>query len=227
MAIIVIEGTDGCGKETQSKLLVESLNKRGINAYRQSFPNYGSDGAKPVEALLSGKFGNDVDSLDAYQSSVFFAVDRLYTYKSEMSKHIKNGEIIVLDRYVESNLLYQATKIEDKKQHDDFVKWLLDFEYSILKLPRPDMVIYLNMPPKISLNLVHTRQKKNDLADDIYEKDENYMKNVYERGLKIAQSQGFNIIDCVDEMGNLRSIEDIHKEILNNVNKIMSKNMEK
>ena len=227
MAIIVIEGTDGCGKETQTKLLVEELNKKGIKAYRQSFPNYGSAGAKPVEALLSGELGSDVNSVDAYQSSTFFAVDRLFTYKSDMSMHLKNGENLILDRYVESNLLYQTTKIEDEKESGKFISWLLDFEYNILKLPRPDKIIYLNVPPKISMNLVKHREKKNNLSDDIYENNEKYMYTVYNKGLNIAKMQNFDIINCVDDGGNMRSIEEIHKEILSKVYVVLTKSLEK
>lgn len=223
MSIVVIEGTDGCGKETQSRLLVERLGKQNIKAFRQSFPNYGSAGAKPVETLLSGNLGTNVDALDEYQTSVLFAVDRLFTYKTVLKEHLDKGEVLVLDRYVESNLLYQATRILDSTKFEEYVNWLLNFEYSTLKLPKPDLVIYLNMPPNISKHLIQSRGKKNDLKTDIYENDDIYMQNVYERGLKIAQKFDFTIIDCVDKNGKLKTIQDINNEICSKVcNKILA-----
>ncbi len=223
MSIVVIEGTDGCGKETQSRLLVERLGKQNIKAFRQSFPNYGSAGAKPVETLLSGNLGTNVDALDEYQTSVLFAVDRLFTYKTVLKEHLDKGDVLVLDRYVESNLLYQATRILDSTKFEEYVNWLLNFEYSTLKLPKPDLVIYLNMPPNISKHLIQSRGKKNDLKTDIYENDDIYMQNVYERGLKIAQKFDFTIIDCVDKNGKLKTIQDINNEICSKVcNKILA-----
>ncbi len=228
MSIVVIEGTDGSGKATQSKLLTQRLNEKNIKAFRQSFPNYGTAGARPVETLLSGELGANVEALDEYQSSVLFAVDRLWTYKSVLSKHINNGELIILDRYVESNLLYQATRIKEQNKYKEYVDWLLNFEYNILKLPKPDIIIYLNMPPNISKRLIDSRGNKNGLNDDIYEKNNEYMMNVYQRGLKIAKAQNFDIIDCVDREMALKSIESINDEIFNKVcNKILTHSLEK
>ncbi len=226
--IIVIEGTDGCGKETQSKLLEKKLIEKGYKVCRQSFPNYGTAGAKPVESLLSGEFGQTFDALDAYQSSVLFAVDRLYTYKSTLQQKIEQGYIIIFDRYVESNLLYQATRMSNRQEYEKYVKWLLDFEYNILKLPKPSMIIYLNMPPKVSLELVHNRELKNGLKDDIYEKDTAYMNSVYNKGLQIAKEQNFDIIDCLDASGKIKEIETINKEIIQKINdKLMAHSVEK
>lgn len=226
--IIVIEGTDGCGKETQSKLLESALNKQGLKTFRQSFPNYGTAGAKPVECLLSGELGKSFNTLDAYQSSVLFAVDRLFTFKSILEQKLSNGEIIIFDRYVESNLLYQATRMNNRQDYEKYVKWLLDLEYDKLKLPKPSLIIYLNMPPKQSLELVHNRELKSGLKDDIYEKDVEYMNRVYNLGLQIAKEQKFEIIDCLNEFGKLKDINTIHNEILQKVNeKLMTHIIEK
>ena len=100
MATIVIEGTDGCGKHTQSQMLTQALNNQNKPTFMQSFPNYGSQGAKAVEAMLSGQLGENVNSLDPYQSSIFFSVDRFYTFKTVLEEKLNQGTNLVLDRYV-------------------------------------------------------------------------------------------------------------------------------
>ena len=217
MATIVIEGTDGCGKHTQSQMLTQALNNQNKPTFMQSFPNYGSQGAKAVEAMLSGKLGENVNSLDPYQSSIFFSVDRLYTFKTVLEEKLNQGTNLVLDRYVESNLLYQATKIEDETEREKFVNWLYDFEYGTLKLPKPDLIIFLNLPLQFSLKLIQERGR----TKDIYEKDENFLMNVYERGLKLAKDKGFVILDCIDFNGNLKTKETIHQEIMQLVNPLL------
>ncbi len=226
--IIVIEGTDGCGKETQAKLLTKVLNDLGILSYKQSFPNYGTAGSKPVESILSGELGQGVNFFDAYQSSVLFAVDRLYTYKKQLLPLLNKGYNIVFDRYVESNILYQASKINEPNEFNSYVEWLLDFEYNKLKLPKPDITIYLNLPPNVSSQLINNRELKNGLGDDIYEKNKQYIDLVYNKGLIIAKERKYVIINCLDENNNLRSIESIHKEIMNEINsKLIAHSIEK
>lgn len=224
--IIVIEGTDGCGKETQSKKLVEHLKNRNINVIKQDFPNYESASCAPVKMLLNGELGNTADSLDAYQSSILFAVDRLCTFKKEL-KNIENSNdvVLVLDRYVESNLLYQACKIDDDVARSQYTNWLFDLEYSKLKLPKPDLVIYLNVPPQVSTQLVKLRgANKNGQEKDIYESDNNYMQKVYTRGIDMAKSQNWAIIDCLNENGQLKSIDEIATLINEKVAPIVAKN---
>lgn len=222
--IIVIEGTDGCGKETQTKRLVEYLENKKINVMKQDFPNYSSASCAPVQMLLNGELGNDANSLDAYQSSVLFAVDRLCTFKKELKDFSNSSDaVLVLDRYVESNLLYQASKIDDEVERENFIKWLFNLEYGKLKLPKPNMVIYLNVPPEISMALVKERgAKKNGQDKDIYEENKSYMQTVYERGLKTAKNNNWEIIDCVNDKGELKSIEEIHRCVVNSVSKLFN-----
>ena len=223
--IIVIEGTDGCGKETQAKKLAEYLTSKGINVLKQDFPNYESASCAPVKMLLNGELGNSANSLDAYQSSILFAVDRLCTFKKELAgfKQI-NNTVLILDRYVESNLLYQACKIEDPASRMQFTDWLFDLEYGKLKLPKPDLVIYLNVPPKISTQLVKSRGiNKNGQKNDIYENDNTYIQKVYSRGISMAQSQNWAIIDCVNEKGELRTIDEISTLIIAKISPIVAK----
>ena len=209
--IIVIEGTDGCGKETQSKRLVSYLKSKNINVAKQDFPNYDSASCAPVKMLLNGELGDTADAFDAYQSSILFAVDRLCTFKKELKNFGKsNNTVLVLDRYVESNLLYQACKIDDNASREQFTNWLFDLEYGKLKLPKPDLVIYLNVPPQVSTQLVKSRgANKNGQEKDIYESDNEYMQKVYSRGINMAKSQNWAIIDCLNENGQLKSIDEI------------------
>ena len=223
--IIVIEGTDGCGKETQSKRLVQFLKNKNINVVKQDFPNYESASCAPVKMLLNGELGDTANSLDAYQSSILFAVDRLCTFKKELKNFDKsNDAVLIFDRYVESNLLYQACKIDDNTARAQFTNWLFDLEYGKLKLPKPDLVIYLNVPPQVSTQLVKSRgANKNGQEKDIYESDDDYMQKVYLRGLDMAKLQNWAIIDCLNESGQLKSIDEIATLIFEKVAPIIAK----
>ena len=223
--IIVIEGTDGCGKETQSKRLVSYLENKNVNVIKQDFPNYESPSCAPVKMLLNGELGSSANSLDAYQSSILFAVDRLCTFKKELKNFEKSSDaVLVLDRYVESNLLYQACKIDDATEREQYTKWLFDLEYDKLKLPKPDIVIYLNVPPKVTTQLVKSRAvNKNGQEKDIYENDADYIQKVYTRGLNMAKSQGWAIIDCLNENEQLKSIDEISALINEKIAPIVAK----
>ena len=149
--IIVIEGVDGSGKETQSKMLTERLLENGYKVKMQSFPNYNSPSSEPVKMYLGGQFGG-ADSMDAYQSSVLFSVDRLCTmmlYKN----YLASGGNMVLDRYTPSNIIHQCTKIAEG-EWDEFTCWLEGLEYGKMKLPRPDIVVYLSMPVSTSIRYI-------------------------------------------------------------------------
>ncbi len=227
--IIVIEGTDGCGKETQTKKLVEYLKGQNINVVTQDFPNYASESCAPVKMLLNGELGSDAKTLDAYQSSTLFAVDRLCTFNKELRDFSTASDaVLVLDRYVESNLLYQASKIDSDAERSRFVAWLFDLEYNKLKLPKPDMVIYLNVPPAVSLALVKERGvNKNGQEKDIYESNNEYMQLVYTRGLNTAKANNWTIIDCLTPSGTLKSIDEIHNAITAKVSCLFQKQHKK
>ena len=150
--IVVIEGTDGCGKQTQSKALYQKLLDLGLNARIQSFPNYDSPSAAPVKMYLGGEFGSDT-SMDAYQASALYAVDRLCTYMKDLKEFYENGGIIVMDRYVQSNMLHQACKIGDRNEVDKYLDWLDKLEFGDFKLPRPNRVIFLDVPIEVSTKL--------------------------------------------------------------------------
>ena len=220
---IVIEGIDGAGKETQTRLLKEYLKSIGKNVITQSFPNYGTDGCKPVQMYLDGKLSKTADEINAYQSSVLFAVDRFCTM-TQLIKEINKDSVVVFDRYVSSNMLHQGGKIHNDEDLEKYLKWLENFEFNIMKIPKPDKIFFLSVPPEISMELIKQRQGlKSQTEKDIQESDENHLKNAYNTGIKISKMFGWEIIDCVDkEKKAMRTKEDISKEIQQKVNAILN-----
>jgi dTMP kinase len=213
--IIVIEGTDGSGKQTQSVKLYERLKVDGYNVMRQSFPNYESNSSAPVKMYLGGELCKNASDMDAYQTSSLFAVDRLCTYMKDLKAHYDAGGIIILDRYTQSNMLHQAGKIKDLKERDKFLNWLDGFEFEELKLPRADKVIFLDVPPEVSMRLAHERAElKAGTKQDIHEQDSSHLIDAYNSGKYVANKYNWTIINCV-ENNNLKLIEDINNEIYN------------
>ncbi|MEG1751805.1 MAG: thymidylate kinase [Clostridia bacterium] len=212
--IIVIEGTDGCGKQTQSAKLYQKLKSLGKNVVTQSFPNYDSISSGPAKMYLGGELGKDPNDLTAQQASLLFAVDRFCTFK-KLGIHYENGGIIVLDRYTTSNMLHQGCKIKDLTKRDMFLSWLENLEFNELKLPRPDKVIFLDLPPKMSKKLANDRcLLKAGTKNDIHEQNKSHLIDAYEAGKYVAQKFGWDIINCLNKNGTLKSIDKIHNEIL-------------
>lgn len=216
---IVIEGTDGCGKKTQAKLLCEKLEQSGINCIVQSFPNYACPACEPVKMYLNGDFGN-INCFDAYQANSLYAVDRLCTM-ALLAPHIENGGSIVFDRYVESSMLHQAALIDDLKERDRFLNYVNDFEFGVLKLPKPDLVIFLDVPVSISKKLADSRgEYKSGNKKDILEEDVSHLEKAYNSGKYVAEKFGWTQLNCINQNGNLKSIDEISNEIFEIVKKI-------
>jgi len=210
--IIVIEGTDGSGKKTQTELLYQFLKEKS-ETLLQSFPNYESPSSAPIKMYLNGEFGDSASSLDAYSSSLLFTVDRICTWQ-KLKNDYENGKNIIFDRYVESNMIHQACKIQDKDKRNKFLNWIDNLEFDIVKLPRPDKIFFLNMPPEVSKKLANARKDlKAGTTQDIHEKDEAYLINAYNAGMEVAKNFGWEIINCF-ENEKLKSIEEIHAEII-------------
>ena len=187
----------------------------GYPVYDQSFPNYESDSSAPVKMYLGGEFGSTADCLDAYQASVLYAVDRMCTYKKTLEPHYNNGEILLFDRYVQSNFIHHCSKIEDEEEKQEFIAWEEDLEYNLLGIPKPNLIFFIEMPVEKSLELARARADyKTGGKKDIHEEDPTHLQKSYDNGLNLAKKLGWTIIHCVDENGNLKSIEDIHKEIM-------------
>lgn len=219
---IVIEGTDGSGKKTQAKILCEKLNEAGINCIVQSFPNYDSPACTPVKMYLNGEFG-DIGCLDAYQANSLYAVDRLCTMMG-LKDHIENGGSIVFDRYVESTMLHQAALIENQEERDKFLDYVNDFEFGKLKLPKPDLVIFLDVPVEVSKKLADSRgEYKSGNKKDILEQDISHLTKAYNSGKYVANKYGWTQISCLNESGNLKSIGEISNDIFEVVKKLFNK----
>ena len=211
--IIVIEGTDGSGKATQSEQLKNRLERDGYNVIRQSFPNYDSPSSAPVKMYLGGEFGDNDKSMDAYQASVLYAVDRLCTYQKSLKDFYENDGVIIFDRYVESNMLHQAGKIDDRDELDKYLAWLDNLEFDLLKLPRANMVVFLDVPVEKSIELARARDvNKSSLSKDIHENSDGHLQNAYRAGKYVGNKRGWNFVNCIKDE-SLRQVEDIADEI--------------
>jgi len=208
--IIDIEGTDGSGKKTQTKMLYDFLVSKGYRCLMVSFPNYESNSSAPVKMYLGGELGDSADCLDGYQTSSLFAVDRLATMKQI---NVDDYDYVLMDRYTPSNMIHQSTRIKDKQELDIFLNWLEDFEYGKLKLPKPDKILFLDMPVEYSIQLARARSElKNGQARDILEEDSSHLFTAYERAKYVAEKFNWTTISCVDK--KLKTIVEIHLDIL-------------
>ena len=212
--LFVIEGVDGRGKATQTDLLYQALQNEGKTVRKISFPNYDSPSSSLIKMYLNGEFGTDPQAVNAYATSVFFAVDRFASFRTDWHSFYEDGGIIIADRYVTSNFVHQAGKIEDVAEKERYIQWLSHLEYDIFGLPRPDCVIFLDMPPAYSLRLRQQRNTlKQGLTHDIHEEDQGYLYQAYENATAIAQHQAWHVINCVADY-EIRTIEEIHQEIM-------------
>ena len=212
--LFVIEGVDGSGKATQTDLLYQALQNEGKTVRKISFPNYDSPSSSLIKMYLNGEFGTDPQAVNAYATSVFFAVDRFASFRTDWHSFYEDGGIIIADRYVTSNFVHQAGKIEDVAEKERYIQWLSHLEYDIFGLPRPDCVIFLDMPPAYSLRLRQQRNTlKQGLTHDIHEEDQGYLYQAYENATAIAQHQAWHVINCVADY-EIRTIEEIHQEIM-------------
>ena len=213
--LIIIEGSDGSGKETQTNLLYKKLKERNFNIKKISFPNYESPASEPLKMYLSGEFGKDVNDVNSFAASTFFAVDRYASYKQDWEKFYKSGGIVLSDRYTTSNMVHQASKIENKEEKQIFLDWLIDLEWNKLGLPTPDVVIFLDVSPELSQKLMSDRKNKitGEEKKDIHETNSEYLKNSYHNALNLAKQYGWIIVSCETD-GVLKNIEEINEDII-------------
>lgn len=206
--IIVIEGTDGSGKSTQKELLTERLKKNGRDVISIKFPRYETPSGMNILRYLHGDFGSSPEDVNAYAASAFYAVDRYASYKSEWKDfYEKNSEgFIILDRYTSSNIIHQGAKISGE-QKDNYCRWVYDFEYGLMELPQPEIVIVLDMPPEYSSVLTGKRG-----AEDIHEKNTEYVKKCYDTMIHASEMYSWTKIRCV-ENGAIRSPGEINDDI--------------
>ena len=210
MKIIVIEGTDCSGKETQSKLIEEKLKKEGNKVLRISFPAYNSPTGKIIEGPYLGKsmntyFDEGPTQVDPKVISMYYAADRLYNLKDID----ENLDYIIFDRYVESNMAHQGSKIDNIEERKELYNFINELEYKLLKLPKPDITIFLHVPYEYVKRLKENRKQL-----DEHEKDDKFSKKSIDTYLELTNLYNWNKIECIKD-NNLRSIEDINEEIMN------------
>lgn len=208
--LIVFEGTDGSGKATQARMMAERLHRENITFRVIDFPRYGNPFAEPAKLYLQGVLGSKPGDVNAYASSVLFAVDRLASYKEDWGGAYEAGEVILANRYTTSNAVHQASKLSDGER-DAYLNWLFDLEYGKLELPKPDMVIYLDLPTDLSEQMMRRREAATGTTADIHEQDSAYLRRCRDNAREVAKVCGWKIIDC-SRNGEIRTIEDIHAE---------------
>jgi dTMP kinase len=209
--IIVIDGTDASGKNTQAILLKNRLIEDKFLADLISFPVYESFFGKMVASYLRGEYGN----LDPKITALLFASDR-FAQKQKILSLLKENRIIILDRYVHSNIAYQATRMKDTDDADD---WIKELEYEIYGMPEADLVFYLNVPYSFRKSMLENREQKDFLkgeAKDIHEKNEKYIKEVEQKYIKLSSNDNWVVVECVKN-GKLLSKEEVSEIIYNKV----------
>ena len=210
--LIVLEGLDGSGKATQTKLLCEKLTELGYSARTLTFPDYESDSSAPVRMYLSGKIGSSPDDVNAYAASTFYAADRIISYLTSWHEDCMTRDFIIADRYTTSNVIHQMSKLPEDER-DSYIDWLYDFEYRRLGLPEPDMVLYLDVDPLVSRKLLEGRYKGDKAKMDIHEQALGYLERCRTSAEYAVSRLGWRVIRC-DNGESMRSIEDIGEEIL-------------
>ena len=179
------------------------------------FPQYSEPSSALIRMYLGGEFGSNPTDVNAYAASTFYAVDRYASYKKDWGDWYENGGLVVSDRYTTSNAVHQASK-EPPEHQAGFLQWLYDFEYEKLGLPRPDLILYLDVPTTFTEKLLRHREQDTHTAADIHEQDTAYLATCRETGRAAAAFYGWTVIECVKN-GQMRSIDDIHEEIYRHV----------
>lgn len=208
---IVIEGLDGSGKATQTKILFDKIKASGKAVKKLEFPDYANESSALVKMYLGGEFGNNPNDVNAYAASSFYAVDRIASYLKFWKKDYENGSVILSDRYATSNIIYQMSKL-DKLQWDSFIEWQEDFEYNKLSVPKPDKVIYLDVEPEVSQKLISKRYEGDENKKDLHEKNLAFLLECRKSALYAAKKCGWTVINCC-ENGEIKPIDSIAAEI--------------
>jgi dTMP kinase len=224
--LIVIDGTDGSGKATQTALLVRHLKKEGKKVQVVDFPDYYDNFfGKFIGHCLSEQYYNFIN-VHPKIVSVLFAADR-FESKDKMDKWLKEGNIVIANRYVSANQIHQGGKIKSPTKRATFMDWLAEMEYGVFKIPKPDAVFYLNVPLNVALKLMKNRDKTSARKylgnkKDVHEKDKDFLANSVKSALWLAKTEKNWIkIDCVKN-NFLETPENIHKEIYEKVKKVLA-----
>ncbi len=195
--LIVLDGLDGSGKSTQLDRLDGYFTQQGLHYKRISFPDYDRPSSTLVKMYLGGEFGGSPDAVNAYAASSFYAVDRYASYRQCWQSAYETGQWILAARYTTSNAIHQMAKLP-REEWDAYLNWLEDYEYRLLGLPRPDLVIFLDMPPQVSQKLLGKRYAGDDAKKDIHERDRGYLSHCRDSALYAAEKQGWKVVTCAE-----------------------------
>lgn len=210
--LIVLEGADGAGKSTQFRALTRRLQQEGQTHSTVDFPRYGKPSARMAEYYLQGGFGSDPNIVNPYAASSFYAIDRYTSWMEDPWGEAYRADGLVLsDRYTTANIVHQAPKLSPQEQLP-FSEWLFEFESSKLGIPKPNLVIFLDLPTEVAMQRLRQREAQTETKGDIHELDEPYLRACRETTLRIAAHLNWHVISCA-QAGVLRSAEDIHEEV--------------
>ncbi len=213
--LIVLEGIDGSGKSAQYRRLCARMEKRNIDYNHIVFPRYDKDSSALIRMYLSGQFGGRPGDVNPYAASTFYAVDRFASYREDWGKVYESGGLILSDRYTTSNAVHQGSKLPEQEL-PDFFQWLYDLEYVKMGLPRPDLVIYLDVDVETSLGRMAKRQEKTHTSADIHEQDADYLRRCLDTARKAADYYGWVKIDYLKN-GRERDVDEKNLEIFNTI----------
>ena len=211
--LIVLEGIDGSGKSSQYRRICARMEKDGIDYNHIVFPRYDKESSALIRMYLSGQFGTHPDDVNAYAASTFYAVDRFASFREDWGKIYNNGGLIISDRYTTSNAVHQGSKLSDEEL-PAFFRWLSDLEYVKMGLPKPDLVIYLDVDLETSLARMKRRQEKNSTKADIHEKDVDYLRRCLHTADMAAEYYGWKRIPFLKD-GAERDMDEKNDEIYN------------
>jgi len=209
--LIVFEGIDGSGKSTQFELLCARLDIEKHEYMRVRFPRYNKPSSSLLKMYLNGEFGDDPDSVNAYAASSFFAVDRFASYRQDWGGYYKNGGLVLTDRYTTSNAIHQGAKLP-REQRAKFFKWLYNYEFDLLELPKPDIVIFFDIDVNNAARRLYYRQAETDTIGDIHEKNISYLNHCVQCARQAASLFNWRTVGCCHN-GVERHEKEMHGEI--------------
>ena len=218
--LIVLEGIDGSGKSAQFRRLCSRLEKDGIDYNRIVFPRYDQESSALIRMYLGGEFGARPDDVNAYAASTFYAVDRFASYRMDWGSTYEKGGVFLSDRYTTSNAVHQGCKLSDEEL-PAFFQWLSDLEYNKMGLPKPDLVIYLDVDLETSLSRMRRREEKNHTHADIHEKDLDYLRRCLHTADKAAEFYGWMRIPFLKD-GVERDVDEKNEELYRILRQILA-----
>lgn len=217
--LIVFEGIDGSGKSTQFRLLTERLENEGVPFRKVVFPRYSNSSSSLLRSYLSGDFGKEPGDVSAFAASTFFFVDRFASFKTDWGEYYKNGGTIICDRYTTSNAIHQGAKLPENELNA-FLDWLYDFEFRLMELPKPDVVLYMDIDLETCLTQMKVRQEQTGTTGDIHEMNAPYLAACLRTGDIASDRLGWMKVRCL-EKGVMRGVSEIHEDVYDTVKGVL------